>query len=75
MPMQSSKSPTHTLQYSPRDIRDRCQDVCADMAFFETAFLDVYCSTVKGLLDWFEVDLRFTQLFVICADTGFFETA
>ena len=24
------------------------------------AFLDGYCSTVQGLLDWFEVDLRFT---------------
>jgi len=25
-------------------------------------FLDGYCSTVQGLLDWFEVDLKFTEL-------------
>ena len=32
-------------------------------AVFETAlapFFDGYCSTVQGLLDWFEVDLGFT---------------
>jgi len=27
-----------------------------------TFFLDGYCSTVLGLLDWFEVDLGFTEL-------------
>jgi len=27
------------------------------------AFLDGYCSTVQGLLDWFEVDLGFPELF------------
>jgi len=26
------------------------------------AFLDGYCSTLQGLLDWFEVDLGFTEL-------------
>jgi len=26
------------------------------------AFLDGYCSTLQGLLDWFEVDLGFTKL-------------
>ena len=25
-------------------------------------FVDGYCSTVQGLLDWFEVDLGFTDL-------------
>jgi len=25
-------------------------------------FLDGYCGTVQGLLDWFEVDLRFPEL-------------
>jgi len=25
-------------------------------------FLDGYCSTVQGLLDWFEVDLGFSEL-------------
>ena len=29
------------------------------------SFLDGYCSTVQGLLDWFEVDLGFTELFFI----------
>ena len=38
-------------------------------------FLDGYCNTVQGLLDWFEVDLGFTEpLFIqidlcaMCAD-------
>jgi len=30
--------------------------------------LDGYCSTVQGLLDWFEVDLRFTELLFIQID-------
>jgi len=29
------------------------------------SFLDGYCSTVQGLLDWFEVDLGFTELLFI----------
>jgi len=29
---------------------------------FVGIFLDGYCSTVQGLLDWFEVDLGFTEL-------------
>ena len=32
------------------------------------AFLDGYCSTVQGLLDWFEVDLGFTELLFIQTD-------
>jgi len=28
----------------------------------QCTFLDGYCSTVQGLLDWFEVDLGFTEL-------------
>jgi len=31
----------------------------------QSAFLDGYCSTVQGLLDWFEVDLGFTKLLFI----------
>jgi len=27
-----------------------------------TTFVDGYCSTVQDLLDWFEVDLGFTEL-------------
>ena len=27
-------------------------------------FFDGYCSTVQGLLDWFEVDLGFTRAFI-----------
>jgi len=30
--------------------------------------LDGYCSTVQGLLDWFEVDLGFTELLFIQND-------
>jgi len=32
------------------------------------AFLDGYFSTVQGLLDWFEVDLGFTELLFIQID-------
>ena len=28
-------------------------------------FLDGYCSTVQGLLDWFEVDLGFAELLFV----------
>jgi len=31
-------------------------------------FLDEYCSTAQGLLDWFEVDLGFTELLFIQID-------
>jgi len=31
-------------------------------------FLDGYCSTVQGLLDWFEADLGFTELWFIQID-------
>jgi len=31
-------------------------------------FLDGYCSTVQGLLDWFEVELGFTELLFIQID-------
>jgi len=31
-------------------------------------FLDGYCSTVQDLLDWFEVDLGFTELLFIQID-------
>jgi len=30
-------------------------------------FFDGYCSTVQGLLDWFDVDLGFTELSFIRA--------
>jgi len=30
--------------------------------------LDGYCSTVQGLLDWFEVNLEFTKLLLIHID-------
>ena len=32
------------------------------------SILDGYCSTVQGLLDWFEVDLGFTKLLFIQTD-------
>ena len=35
---------------------------------FQFPFLDGYCSTVQGLLDWFEVDLGFTELLFIQID-------
>jgi len=35
------------------------------------AFLDGYCSTVQGLLDWFELDSGFTELLFIQIDLFF----
>jgi len=35
----------------------------------EHTFVDGYCSTVQGLLDWFEVDLGFTELSFIQIDS------
>jgi len=35
---------------------------------YEYIFFDGYCSTVQGLLDWFEVDLGFTELLFIQID-------
>ena len=37
---------------------------CGSRFFFN----DGYCSTVQGLLDWFEVDLGFTELSFIQID-------
>ena len=34
----------------------------------QAIFFDGYCSTVQGLLDWFEVDLGFTELSFIQID-------
>ena len=31
-------------------------------------FLDGYCSTAQGLLDWFEIDLGFTKFLFIQTD-------
>ena len=35
---------------------------------FVNAFVDGYCSTVQGLLDWFEVGLGFTKLSFVTND-------
>ena len=38
------------------------------MHIFLLVFFDGYCSIVQGLLDWFEVDLGFTELSFIQID-------
>ena len=43
-----------------------CTPLC--MCFLCTPFLDAYYCTVQGLLDWFEVDLGFTELLFIEID-------
>ena len=45
------------------------QRVPAIVSHFRT-FFDEYCSTVQGLLDWFEVDLGFTELSLISVPLG-----
>jgi len=37
-------------------------------SFYLAPSLDGYCSTLQGLLDWFEVDLGFTELLFIQID-------
>jgi len=41
---------------------------CVVFIVYIHIFLDGYCSTVQSLLDWFEVDLRFTELLFIQID-------
>jgi len=45
--------------------RSLCVATCGYRAF---SFFDGCCSTVQGLLDWFEVDLGFTELSFIQID-------
>jgi len=42
--------------------------MCTSGIPLSLTFLDGYCSTVQGLLDWFEVDLGFTELLFIQID-------
>jgi len=46
-----------------------CRIYTIERALYSTqTVLDGYCSTVQGLLDWFEVDLGFTELLFIQID-------
>ena len=38
--------------------------MCGMLMKSGVTFFDGYCSTVQGLLDWFEVDLGFTRAFI-----------
>ena len=49
-------------------VKYRHQRVFTLFITLHEAFLDGYCSTVQGLLDWFEVDLGFTELLFIQID-------
>ena len=42
-----------------------CGEVCACIRRGPYVFLDGNCSTVQGLLDWFEVDLGYTELLFV----------
>jgi len=42
--------------------------VCVCIVYKLCTFLDGYCSTVQGLLDWFEVNLGFTELLFVQID-------
>ena len=44
------------------------QTSCTYVCVCLHAFFDGYCSTVQGLLDWFEVDFGFTELSFIQID-------
>ena len=52
---------THGTEANSR--RAWCHIYTSDMT--NISFFDGYCSTVQGLLDWFEVDLGFTELLFI----------
>jgi len=45
-----------------------CACACVCVYIRSLRFLDWYCSTVQGLLDWFEVDLGFTEFLFIQID-------
>ena len=61
-PCATRNTPEYTWNFSPKPY------------FFHlfglslSTFLDGFCSTVQGLLDWFEVDLGFIKLFFIQID-------
>ena len=42
--------------------KERDIHACLHFSLQIFTFVDGYCSTVQGLLDWFEVDLGFTEL-------------
>ena len=41
-----------------------CRQIGNEACDSQSLFFDGYCSTVQGLLDWFEVDLGFTRAFI-----------
>jgi len=45
-----------------------CSGKCICICHCTHTFFDGYCTTVQGLLDWFEVDLGFTELSFIHID-------
>jgi len=56
----------HVFATPPRRILTL--DLCHSDFSLLNPFLDWYCSSVQGLLDWFEVDLGFTELLFIQID-------
>jgi len=61
--------PMSTIPPPKQKLRARLSAVGSDAAgqrrYEKQTFLDGYSSTVQGLLDWFEVDLGFTELLFI----------
>jgi len=58
-----------------RDAQERESAKCSEEREREIhPFLDGYCSTVQGLLDWFEVDLGFTERACDAQANGFLFT-
>ena len=55
---------TYQVHYDSVDFSRLFFFLVVMMVYFLT-YLDGYCSTVQGLLDWFEVDLGFTELLFI----------
>ena len=62
----------HFFQYVDLPFVTMCQFACVGSVCQYVRcvyiFLDGYCSTVQDLLDWFEVDLGFTELLFIQID-------
>ena len=66
-----SSTPSTSLRGHPfprPPLPNKAPDICRRDIYpqkrpmYPHTFLDGYCSTVQGLLDWFEVDLGFTEL-------------
>ena len=64
-PYSHSQPRKQGLIYRKRDNTSHTRNTQTTRKHIARSFLDGYCSTVQGLLDWFDIDLGFTELLFI----------